>query len=199
MSVKSLFLVALAAVLLGGCATTPPKVDIAPPVFRVQLDTTRGPVLVEITRLDAPVGADQFYHLVKQGFFDGARFFRVVPGFVVQFGLPADPAANKSWAAGIKDDPVRRTNARGTLVFAATSEPNSRTTQLFINLADNSRLDGMGFAPIGRVIRGLDAVESIYAGDGENPDQGRIEAEGNAYLQKEFPHLDYIKSARVLR
>ncbi len=172
--------------------------ETAPATFKAAFELTKGPVVVEVNRVDAPVGADRFYNLVKTGFFDGARFFRVVPGFVVQFGMAGDPAIYKKWNVTIKDDAVKRTNARGTLVFAATSQPNSRTSQMFINLNDNARLDGMGFAPFGRVISGMEFVDQINPEYRENPDQEQIEKQGNAYLEKEFPRLDYIKTAKIM-
>jgi peptidyl-prolyl cis-trans isomerase A (cyclophilin A) len=175
-----------------------PADETAPAVFRVRLETSQGPVVLELTRAQAPHGVDRFYSLVKAGYFDGARFYRVVPGFVVQWGGAADPKVSQAWDRPIPDDPVKATNARGTITFAALSEPNSRTTQLFINLADNPGLDGMGFAPLGRVVSGMKSVDDLYAGDGENPDQGLIMEQGNAYLQKSFPHLDAIRTARLV-
>jgi peptidyl-prolyl cis-trans isomerase A (cyclophilin A) len=172
--------------------------ETAPAVFRVDFETSRGPVLVEFTRERAPHGVDRLFTLVKAKYFDGARFYRVVPGFVVQWGSAADPAVSKAWDRPIPDDPVQGTNARGTITFAALGEPNSRTTQLFINLADNPGLDGMGFAPLGRVVDGMRFIDQIYSGDGENPDQGVLMEQGNAYLQKAFPHLDYIATARLV-
>jgi peptidyl-prolyl cis-trans isomerase A (cyclophilin A) len=165
--------------------------------YRVLLDTSAGPVTIEIDRNLAPNGAQRFYELVKAGYFDGARFYRVVPGFVVQWGAAAKPAVTKKWDVTIPDDPVKASNTRGTVAFAATGQPNSRTTHLFINLGDNTRLDAMGFAPIGHVTSGMSAVDHIYSGYGEQPDQAQIAARGNAYLEKEFPRLDYIKSARI--
>jgi peptidyl-prolyl cis-trans isomerase A (cyclophilin A) len=171
----------------------------APDHFTVNFDTSRGPVAIEVNRADAPVGADRFYTLVKNHYFDGARFFRVVPGFVVQFGLAGDPAVIKKWDVPIQDETPKTSNVRGTLTFAASSMPNSRTTQMFINLGDNPRLDGLGFAPIGKVVGGMENADQIYSGDGENPQQDQIQAQGNAYLAKEFPNLDYIKSARIVQ
>ncbi len=168
-----------------------------PENYRVEFETSKGNFTVEVTRDLAPLGADRFYNLIKSGFYDGARFFRVLPGFVVQFGLPADPAV-----ARIADDRVKGSNARGTITFA-TAGPNTRTTQVFINLADNANLDGMGFAPFGRVTEGMDVVGQLYSGYGEGaphgrgPDQGRITSEGNAYLEREFSKLDYIEKATV--
>lgn len=170
----------------------------APADFKVRFTTSAGDFIVEVHRDWAPRGADRFYNLVRRGFFTNASFFRVVPGFVVQFGLNADPAVNKVWdQARIQDDPVKQTNRRGTLVFA-TAGPNTRTTQLFINFGDNGRLDGMGFAPFGEVVAGMDVVDKIYPGYGEQPDQGLITAQGNAYLSKNFPKIDRIKFARVI-
>ena len=170
----------------------------APELFKVQFVTTRGDFTVEVHRDWAPLGADRFYNLVKNGFFTNAAFFRVVPGFIVQFGLNANPAINKVWEkANIKDDPVMGSNTRGTLVFA-TAGPNTRTTQLFINFGNNAGLDRMGFAPFGTVTDGMDVVDKIYPGYGERPDQERITEQGDAYLVKNFPMIDKIKSAKVL-
>lgn len=169
----------------------------APESYRVIFETTKGNFVVEVTRELAPLGADRFYNLVKNGFYDEAKFFRVVPGFVVQFGIPADPRVAAAWRTQtIEDDPVKGTNEKGTITFA-TAGPNSRTTQVFINFADNSRLDRMGFAPFGKVVEGMDVVENINAEYGERPNQGMIQAQGNAYLEREFPNLDAIKSAKI--
>lgn len=188
------------AFALGACSAGAQKLpnQKAPETFQVNFDTSKGPVVIEVTRADAPIGADRFYNLVKAKYFDGARFFRVIPGFMAQFGLAANPAVTKTWDVPIQDDPVKASNVRGAVTFAQTSRPNSRSTQLFINFADNSRLDALRFAPFGKVISGMENVDMIYAGDQENPEQSRITAEGNAYLEKEFPHLDYIKSARIV-
>lgn len=167
--------------------------------YRVLMNTSRGPVVIEVDPSLAPNGAKRFSELVNAHYFDGARFYRVVPHFVVQWGAAADPKVTKKWDVTIPDDPVKTSNARGTVSFAATGQPNSRTTHLFINLGDNSNLDGMGFAPIGRVVSGMENVDKIYPGYGETPDQGEIAAQGNAYLIKQFPKLDYIKTARVQR
>lgn len=177
--------------------TVAPANETAPATFRVNVDTTRGPIIIAVNRADAPRGADRFYNLVKAKFYDGARFFRVVPGFVVQFGMAGDPKLNAAWDVPIEDDPVTQTNARGTVTFAAESEPNTRTTQLFINLADNAKLDSRRFAVFGKVVSGMDTVDHIYAEDREKPSQDMITKEGNAYLQREFPNLDYIKTARL--
>lgn len=166
-------------------------------MYRVNMDTSKGMVVIEVTRADAPNGADRFYNLVKAKFYDGARFFRVVPGFMVQFGIAANPAMTKTWDVPIPDDPVKVSNVRGTVSFAAQSAPNTRTAQVFINFGNNSRLDSMRFAAFGKVVSGMEFVDQIYSADGENPDQSQIEAQGNAYLQKAFPNLDYIKTARI--
>jgi peptidyl-prolyl cis-trans isomerase A (cyclophilin A) len=169
----------------------------APAQYEATFKTTAGDFVVQVTRAWAPLGADRFYNLVKHGYFTDAAFFRVVPGFVVQFGLSANPALNKVWSnAAIKDDPVTQSNHLGYLTFA-TAGANTRTTQLFISLADNTRLDSMGFAPFGQVTSGMDVVQKIYSGYGESPDQGAITAEGKAYLDKNFPKLDHIISATI--
>lgn len=169
----------------------------APDVYRVNFDTSKGPFVVEVHREWAPLGADRFYTLVNGKFFDNARFFRVIPGFMAQFGLNASPAVNAKWKEdSIQDDPVTQNNTRGMVTFA-TAGANTRTTQLFINFGDNSRLDAQGFAPFGKVISGMEVVDRINAEYGEQPDQGRIQTEANAYLEKEFPRLDYIKTARI--
>jgi peptidyl-prolyl cis-trans isomerase A (cyclophilin A) len=170
----------------------------APELYRAQFTTTKGDFIVEVHRDWAPLGADRFYNLVRHGFFTNAAFFRVVPGFVVQFGLNASPAINKAWAhANLRDDPVKHGNTRGNIVFA-TAGPNTRTTQLFINFGDNSRLDAMGFAAFGSVVQGMDVVDMIYSGYGQRPDQDRITNEGDAYLVKNFPMIDKIKIAKIL-
>jgi peptidyl-prolyl cis-trans isomerase A (cyclophilin A) len=175
----------------------------APPEFRVNLDTSKGPVVIEVHRNWAPLGADQFYTLVKTGFYDGARFFRVRPRFVVQFGIAGDPKKNRLWqTAPLPDDPVKETNAKGTVTYA-TAGPNTRTTQVFINLGDNRRLDKQGFAPFGKVVSGMEAVESLYSFYGEmapggaGPDPTEIERRGNEYLDAKFPRLDFIKKAVI--
>jgi peptidyl-prolyl cis-trans isomerase A (cyclophilin A) len=169
----------------------------APETYVVKLDTSKGTVRIQVERSWAPLGADRFYNLVKNGFYDGARFFRIVPNFVVQFGLNGDPAVNAKWEdARIKDDPVTKTNRKGAVTFA-TAGPNTRTTQVFINLRANAFLDQQGFAPFGQVIEGMEVIEGLYAGYGEAPDQGLIRTQGNAYLTKRFPNLDYIKTAVI--
>ncbi|MGD0133698.1 MAG: peptidylprolyl isomerase [Bryobacteraceae bacterium] len=171
---------------------------IAPALFKAQFTTTKGDFVVEVHRDYAPLGADRFYNLVKNGYFTNASFFRVVPGFVVQFGLSANPAVNKVWmSANIKDDPVKVGNKRGNIVFA-TAGPNTRTTQLFINFSDNTPLDSMGFAAFGSVVDGMDVVDKIYSGYGQRPDQQRITEEGDAYITKNFPMIDKITAAKIL-
>jgi peptidyl-prolyl cis-trans isomerase A (cyclophilin A) len=174
-----------------------PANETAPATFRVNFDTSRGPFVIEVNREQAPNGADRLYNLVKAKYFDGARFYRVVPGFMVQWGGAAEPEDSKKWDVPIPDDPVKASNQRGMVSFAASSQPNSRTTHMFINFADNSRLDAMGFAPVGKVVSGMEVVDQIYADDGERPDQGRIREEGNSYLVSHFPNLDFIKTARI--
>jgi len=185
--------------------TDPAKLtEKAPETFKAQFDTTKGKFTIEVTRSLSPNGADRFYNLVRSGYFKNVAFFRVVPGFMCQFGIHGDPNVSAKWrAAAIPDDPVKGSNTRGTITFA-TAGPNTRTTQLFINFADNSNLDGMGFSPFGKVTEGMDVVDKINGEYGEGaprgrgPDQGRVQGEGNTYLKKDFPNLDYIKSATIL-
>jgi peptidyl-prolyl cis-trans isomerase A (cyclophilin A) len=170
---------------------------IAPAVYEVTFKTTAGDFVVQVTRAWAPLGADRFYNLVKHGFFTDAAFFRVVPGFVVQFGLSANPAVNAAWEkADIKDDPVTQSNHTGFLTFA-TAGPNTRTTQLFISLGENASLDSQGFSAFGRVTTGMDVVQKIFSGYGESPNQAEIVTQGKPYLDKNFPKLDHIVSATV--
>jgi peptidyl-prolyl cis-trans isomerase A (cyclophilin A) len=175
----------------------------APATYKVKFDTSKGPFVVEVHRDWAPNGADRFYNLVKNGFYNNARFFRVISGFMVQFGINGDPAISSKWrGARINDDPVKQSNTRGLITFA-TAGPNTRTTQVFINFANNATLDGQGFAPFGQVISGMNVVDALYSGYGEGapsgagPEQGRVQSEGNAYLTSQFPKLDYIKSATI--
>lgn len=171
----------------------------APEEFKASFTTTKGNFVVEVHRAWAPLGADRFYNLVRGGFFSDAAFFRVVPNFMVQFGLSANPAVNKAWAnTNFRDDLVKESNKRGYITFAKTSAPDSRSTQLFINFKDNAFLDSQGFAPFGTVVEGMDVVDKIYSGYGERPDQGKITMEGKAYLDKNFPQLDRITSAKIL-
>jgi peptidyl-prolyl cis-trans isomerase A (cyclophilin A) len=176
----------------------------APPVYKAQFDTSKGTFVVEVHRDWAPRGADRFYNLVSNGFFDNARFFRVISGFMVQFGINGDPGISAKWHdANIKDDPVRQSNQRGFITYA-TAGPNTRTTQVFINYGDNRALDSQGFAPFGRVVSGMNVVEALYSGYGEGapqgagPDQERVQGQGNAYLKSQFPKLDYIKKAAIM-
>ncbi len=191
---RSTLSVLVCAALLAACSCSS---NSAPSQFRAKFDTSKGPFTIEVHRDWAPLGADRFYQLVKSGFYDDARFFRVVPGFVVQWGINKDPQVTAQWRGKeIADDPVKESNLAGYVSFA-TSGPNTRTTQLFINLGNNMRLDAMGFAAFGRVTDGLDVVTRLYSGYGEQPQQNLIESQGNAYLQQNFPNLDYIKTARV--
>jgi peptidyl-prolyl cis-trans isomerase A (cyclophilin A) len=205
----------LTAVLFAGAGITPllaqpsnlanpaALADKAPATYKARFDTSKGPVVLEVRRDWAPNGADRFYNLVKNGFYDNTRFFRVISGFMVQFGINGDPAVSAKWrTATIKDDPVKQSNKRGTITFA-TSGPNSRTSQVFINFADNSALDSQGFSPFGHVTSGMNVIDALYSGYGEGaprgrgPDQGRIQMEGNAYLGKQFPKMDYVKKATI--
>jgi peptidyl-prolyl cis-trans isomerase A (cyclophilin A) len=172
----------------------------APATFKAKFDTTKGVFVVEVHREWSPNGADRFYNLVKHGYFDGVKFFRAVPNFVVQWGIHGDPAiANKWLQANIPDDAVKESNKRGFVTYAKSTAPNSRSVQLFINLVDNSRLDGMGFAPFGKVTEGMEIVDTLYNGYGEGLTklQGRIAEEGNAFLEKNYPQLDAIKKATI--
>jgi peptidyl-prolyl cis-trans isomerase A (cyclophilin A) len=172
--------------------------ETAPATFKARFDTTAGPFVVEVHRDWAPKGADRFYNLVKNGFFDECRFFRVVPDFIVQFGINGNPAIQAVWRnANLTDDPVKHGNARGTIVFA-TAGPNTRTTQLFINLKNNAALDRQGFAAFGEVVDGMDSVEKITSQYGERPVQSEIQSKGNAYL-KQFAKMDYIKTATIAK
>lgn len=170
----------------------------APDKFKAKFETSKGEFIVEVTRSWAPLGADRFYNLVKNGFYNDCRFFRVVPKFMVQFGINGDPKISKNMrVATIKDDRTKQSNKRSYITYAMAG-PNTRTSQLFINFADNSFLDEQGFSPFGKVTKGMDIVDSIYSKYGEKPDQGRIQMEGNAYLEKTFPDLDFIKSATIV-
>jgi cyclophilin family peptidyl-prolyl cis-trans isomerase len=170
----------------------------APDKFRVKFETSCGDFTVEVQRDWAPLGADRFHELVQAGFYDECRFFRVVPGFVVQWGMNGDPAVYAKWKdREIKDDKVTQSNREGMITFASRG-PNTRTCQLFINLADNERLDDLGFAPFGKVVEGVDVVKKITSEYGQRPQQPLIQEEGNAYLKKEFPKMDYIKKATVV-
>ncbi len=215
---RQLLMTGLAGVLLASVSLSAGQADLAkvaklrtpaqlteraPATFKATFDTSKGAFVVDVHRDWAPNGADRFYNLVKNGFYDDVRFFRVISGFMAQFGIHGTPTVQSAWrTAQIKDDPVKGSNKRGFVVFA-TAGPNTRTTQLFINFGNNASLDSMGFAPFGEVVSGMDVVDKIYNGYGEGaprgkgPDQGRLQAEGNAYLNKEFPRLDYIKTATI--
>jgi peptidyl-prolyl cis-trans isomerase A (cyclophilin A) len=201
----------LASLLLAGCsqppeskpAPAPAKLGPTPDVFRVHLDTSKGAVVLDIARAWAPHGVDHFYELVKNGYYDGNCFYRVVPRFVVQFGINGDPRIYQIWSSlRIPDDPVKQKNRKGTVTFA-TFGPGARTTQVFVNMRDNLSLDRQGFAPIGRVAEGMDVLERLYGGYGDMPPRGsgpdgvEIERQGNAYLENHFPRLDYIVKATV--
>jgi peptidyl-prolyl cis-trans isomerase A (cyclophilin A) len=209
--------VTLAALLTLGLAATPllaqgnqgnlgnpaALTEQAPATYKARFDTSKGVFVIDVRREWAPVGADRFYNLVKNGFYDENRFFRVISSFMVQFGINGNPQVSTPWRnAQIKDDPVKQSNKRGFISFA-TSGPNSRTTQVFINFGDNSRLDGMGFASFGQVSSGMNVVDQLYADYGEGapsgrgPNQGRIQGEGNAYLTRDFPNLDFVRKATI--
>lgn len=179
------------------------KMPAVPDVFQVEFETTKGNFTVEVRKDWAPQGAERFYSLVHHGFFTDVAFFRAIDGFMVQFGISGSPPVAKAWRDAVfPDDPVKQSNKRGRISFA-TSGPDSRTTQMFINYTDNFRLDGMGFAPFAVVVKGMDVIDSLYKGYGEGapsgkgPSQARIQAEGNAYLRKAFPELDYVKTAKI--
>jgi peptidyl-prolyl cis-trans isomerase A (cyclophilin A) len=178
--------------------------ETASATYKVTFDTSAGSFVVEVHRDWAPHGADRFYNLVKNGFYDNARFFRVISNFMVQFGISGDPAVSAVWRnARIPVDPVKQSNKRGFITYAMGGSPDTRTTQVFINFQNNANLDGLGFAPFGEVVSGMAVVDKLHSGYGEGaprgkgPDQGRIQTEGNAYLMKDFSNLDYIKKASV--
>jgi peptidyl-prolyl cis-trans isomerase A (cyclophilin A) len=206
-----LALSAAVSLALGGCSSadeskkdvkTAPKVEKTPDVFQAVFDTSRGQVAIEVHRDWAPVGVDHFYSLIRTGYYDGVRFFRVTHNYV-QFGISGDPSTNGLWAtAYLPDDPVKQSNVKGTLSFAHLGK-NTRTTQLFFNMKDNKDLDKQGFAPLGKVVTGMDVVERFFSayGDmaprGQGPDPSKIEVQGNTYLDAKFPRLDYIKKATI--
>lgn len=179
----------------------------APAVFRVRFETSQGPFSVEVTRAWAALGVDRFYNLARAGFFDGQKFFRVRAGFIAQFGLHPDPRVIAAWKGrAMPDDSARVSNTRGTLAYAMLTTPNTRSTQIFVNLADNVQLDAQGFAPFGRIVDGVDVIDRLYAGYDENAgggvragNQGPIEKEGNAWLQRNFPKLDSIIRVTLVR
>jgi len=183
-------------------AATIPAPVTAPATFRVRLETSRGPIVIEAHRDWSPNGVDRFFQLVELGYYNDVRFFRVVPGFVVQFGMHGNPQTNAQWVAQpLTDDPVKQSNKRATMTFAQTPMPNTRTTQLFINLQDNASLDAANFAPIGEVVEGMSVVDALYSGYGDQPSerQPQIAAEGNAFLNRTYPKLDFIRTARVVK
>jgi peptidyl-prolyl cis-trans isomerase A (cyclophilin A) len=204
---RTAFTIALAVGLVScSSKTDTPSSGGSPGSYKVKFETSKGDVVIQVTKEWSPRGADRFYELVKLGFYDQARFFRVLPGFIVQVGMAADPALNAKWAENnIPGDPPGQSNTPGTVTFAMRSgDPNSRTTQVFINLGNNAQLDAMGFTPFGRVVEGMNVVQQFYAEYGEGaprgngPDQGRIRSEGNAYLEREFPKLDFVKKATIV-
>src|SRR6187399_944531 len=206
------FVAALSAALLTSLALAQSNLgnpsalrETAPATYKARFDTSKGAFVVDVRREWAPNGADRFYNLVKNGFYDNTRFFRVISGFMVQFGINGDPGIMARWrAAQISDDPVSQSNTKGMVTYAMAG-PNTRTSQVFINFGDNSQLDRSGFAPFGRVVSGMNVVEALNAEYGEGapngrgPNQSRIQNEGNAYLSKEFPRMDYIKKATIER
>lgn len=178
--------------------------ETAPETYNVKFDTSAGEFVIKVTRAWAPNGADRFYNLVKNGFYDNTRFFRAIPNFMVQFGIHGSPLTSSLWKnARIPPDKVTQSNRKGTITFAMGGTPDTRTTQVFINFRNNARLDASGFAPFGEVVSGIENVDKIYTGYGEGapsgkgPEQGRVQSEGNAYLTKSFPKLDYIKTATI--
>lgn len=199
------------ALALAACSSAPPPAttevkkepEKVPEVYRVRFDTSKGAFTVEVTRAWAPRGADHFYNLVHTGFYNGARFYRVVRNYVAQFGIAADPDMNRLWGStSIPDDPVKESNRKGTIAFAMRG-PGTRTTQVFINLKDNRALDKDGFAPFGKVVEGMEVVESLYNSYGDLPPRGNgpdpklIESRGNSYLESRFPRLDFIRKAAI--
>lgn len=173
-----------------------------PNVFQVKFETTKGDFVIEVHRDWAPIGADHFHELVEEGFYDDCRFFRNIPGFMVQFGIHGDPEVMAKWRdKTIKDDPVVKSNKRGFVTYAKTGRPNSRSTQLFINYGDNGRLDADKFAPFAEVISGMDVVEKLYAGYGGEPSdhQPEIQSQGNKFLDANYPKLDSIKKATFVK
>jgi len=205
------FALAMLTMVAGGAAAQAPSLknpaslkEQAPASYKVKFDTSVGVFVIQVNLEWAPLGADRFYNLVKNGFFDDARFFRAISGFMVQFGINGDPAVSAAWRnARIGVDPVKQSNKSMYITYAMGASPDTRTTQVFINYGNNANLDAMGFAPFGEVIEGKDVVNKIHTGYGEGaprgkgPEQGRVQMEGNAYLMKDFPKLDYIKKATI--
>jgi peptidyl-prolyl cis-trans isomerase A (cyclophilin A) len=196
--------IAVAAVVAAGlsqeAAAGQAATEQAPASFRARFDTSQGPFVIEVQREWAPLAADRFFTLVKSGFYDGTRFFRVLSGFMAQFGLNGDPSIQAAWAsANLMDEPSKQSNLRSFVTFARESSPHSRYTMVFINYKDNSYLDAEGFAPFGQVVAGMEVADKLYSGYGRTnvPDQRRLTREGNAYLTAEYPKLDFIKKATI--
>jgi peptidyl-prolyl cis-trans isomerase A (cyclophilin A) len=185
--------------------TDPTKANAkAPDTYKAKFETTKGNFVIQVTKSWAPLGADRFYNLVKTGYYDDVAFFRVISGFMVQFGIHGTPTVNDAWrSARIQDDPVTQSNSRGMVTFA-TSGPNTRTTQVFISFRDNKALDAQGFSPFGKVVEGMEVVDSLHAGYGEGaprgkgPSQAEMQRTGNAYLKASFPELDWVKKATIV-
>ena len=189
---------------LAACSKPPQKV-VVPEVYRVKFETSTGAFVVEVTRAWAPRGADRFHELLRMRYYDSSRFFRVLPGFIAQFGIHRDFNVHGTWRElVIVDDPPQQKNLRGTLAFAQSGR-NTRATEVFINLKDNPELDEDRFVPFGKVVEGMEIVDSLYSGYGElgprgrGPDAGRAENEANEYMVPRFPNLDYIKRARLVQ
>ena len=220
-TLRTLTTILLAAVVIAGCgngdsvdaantdaternkvlmdADSPEMKKQAPAAFMARFDTNKGAFIIAVERKLSPHGADRFYNLVRNGYFDGNKFFRVLPGFIVQWGMNGDPAINKIWSESrILDDPVQISNKKGTITFAKPGSPNARSTHLFINYADNNNLDGQGFAPFGHVSEGMEVVEAINSEYKQAPKQGMIFEGGNAYLNEHYPNLDTILSAKIV-
>jgi len=220
-TLRTLTTILLAAVVIAGCgngdsvdaantdaternkvlmdADSPEMKKQAPAAFMARFDTNKGAFVIAVERKLSPHGADRFYNLVRNGYFDGNKFFRVLPGLIVQWGMNGDPAINKIWSESrILDDPVQISNKKGTITFAKPGSPNARSTHLFINYADNNNLDGQGFAPFGHVSEGMEVVEAINSEYKQAPKQGMIFEGGNAYLNEHYPNLDTILSAKIV-
>jgi len=196
--VATLFSLGLLSTQFAAAQADEPKK--APEQFKVEFETSAGNFTVEVTRKWAPIGADRFHELVEKKFYKDCRFFRVLPGFMVQWGINGDPEVQAKWKDNtIKDEAVVASNQKGFITYAKSGAPNSRTTQLFINYGDNARLDGMGFAPFGRVIKGMEVVEKINSKHGETPRQDLMQTQGNAYLNETYPDLDHIKSVKFVK
>jgi peptidyl-prolyl cis-trans isomerase A (cyclophilin A) len=212
MTIRRSLITLMSALALGTLAAPASAQDLsnpaalreqAPAVYKAKFDTTKGVFVIEVHRDWAPNGADRFYNLVKNGFYDNVRFFRVIPDFMVQFGIHGDPKVSAPWReAQLRDDPVTQSNKRGYITYAMAG-PNTRTSQVFINFGDNASLDSQGFSPFGRVVTGMEVVDKLNAEYGEGaprgrgPDQSRMQMEGNAYLTKDFARLDYVKKATI--